>query len=254
MNNQHERRDESKEDNAYIQRAEEKETIEEQIKSAFYFLENEGDFDNPAELLRYTMEKLEAYLHQRTTLHLKQEDFSELSSNLDLLELPIGRIFSYRGRPEIFGESSDSSYSFLQHTEGKEIKVYPLFQADTRQIHEARQFDELIILTGTDMGGRPRQAFADRVSIQDNTLGIESALEPFADGKWEIKEGSDSIMRVDHELTETYLADFTADGLTVSSNDGEILTLKWNPESNKMRVAKQPVTTVSDEAVPGHPR
>ncbi|MBB3068507.1 hypothetical protein FHS14_001483 [Paenibacillus baekrokdamisoli] len=221
------------------QAVEAKATLREHVATAFQYLDNGDRMDNPDEFLEYVMGKLQTFLSLDESMQLNNDAFSKISKGIQIIEVPNGRFFSYRGQPIVFGDSAPSSYSLLQTFSGDHLLVFKIFTADTRQLLNAQVLgNNQFIVSGMDVE-RPRKAFFDVVSINKGKLTIEPGLAPYNDGTWNIESTSDLISRMDNELIETYATKVEKNNTIVSSSDQKELTLRWNEQMKKLEVLKK---------------
>lgn len=209
------------------------------MAEAFAYLEEGDRLRDPATRLQEVMDEFRRFLSQSESLLLTPQEFREISEILQIFDVKDGRIFFYRGMPEVLGESGASGYAFLQVRSGGEPQVYVVFEAEPRQV-----WNVLVkgaggaLLYGVETG-HPRQAFVDRIRWSDGHLEAEPALAPHDDGKWRIGAGSGLVSRTDRLLVETYVVEINENQAVIGSSDGEKLALAWNDETGQFEVLPQ---------------
>lgn len=211
--------------------------LREQLTIGFRLLENGERVERPEALLNEVMENLQRYLEIAESMSLSDQDFQSISPGIDVKEISTARIFTYRGKPELFGDSAAACYSYLQIA-GERPAVFPLYKADSRQITHVMEIDRnLVALAGHDIGARPRIAFVDIAEIKDDALTLSGGLAPYRDDKWQISSQSNLIERTDGLLIETFISSAEKRMIEVGSSESESLPLVWNDTISKFAVS-----------------
>ena len=206
------------------------------LKILFKALKEDSTLDenykmyNCDNVLAYTMNLLYDFLGTEQSLNMSDNEFEEFLG-FPVMPLKEGRIIRYEGKPENFGQSSESKYIFYQWKRGSTVSAYKLYFKDYRRVTDA-----FIIHTGTDSSiiytyGFTSMNFGSRhfihaFKIDSKTCTKIEAMEQFI-YKNEGFISSDGLIPAEVEIEK-----FAEDEIIFKTGEDTSKTLKahFNPE------------------------
>ncbi|EMS72816.1 hypothetical protein [Ruminiclostridium cellobioparum] len=208
------------------------------LKILFKALKEDSSLDenykmyNCDNVLTHTMNLLYDFLGTEQSFNISDNEFEKLLG-FPVMPLKEGRIIRYEGKPENFGESSDSKYIFYQCKRGNTVSAYKLYFKDYRRITDAfvinTGVDSSIIYTYgfTSMNSGSRH-FIHAFKIDSKTCTKVDALGQYM---YENKEFIDSDGLIPYEFE---IEKFTEEEIIFKSGENINKTLKAYFNSSKM--------------------
>jgi len=186
-------------------------------------------------VLNYTMDLLYDFLETDQSFNISDNEFEKLLG-FPVMPLKEGRIIRYEGKPENFGESSETKYIFYQCKRDGIVLAYKLYYKNYRRVT-----DIFVLNNGTDRSiiytyGFTGMNFGSRNFIHAFKIDLETctkidALEQFM---YKNKEfiNSDGLLPDGFEIEK-----FTEDEIIFKSHEDVNNTFKAYFDSEKMKFA-----------------
>lgn len=177
-------------------------------------------------VLTYTMNLLYNFLGTEQSFNISDNEFEKLLG-FPVMPLKEGRIIRYEGKPENFGESSDSKYIFYQYKTGNTVSAYKLYFKDYRRVTDAFVIntgrDSSIIYTYgfTSMNSGSRN-FIHAFKIDSKTCTKADALEQYI---YKNNEFIDFDGLIPYEIE---IEKFTEDEIIFKSGENKTLKAYFN--------------------------
>ncbi len=206
-----------------------KSSLLEQLKSAFYELDNrnpliDNEFDSRG-FLDFTMNIFKDFLETEISYNMSDMDYKEISSGIRVFPVNGGRIFTYTGTPIFFGDSGKSTNSYFQTTKNRKIVPSVLYNNVYRDISEVIQpanDKKLIVIIGSDWNQQGRRAFIDGFYNEEGILKRINILKEYKDMFWCIDAELGTVFHSDDPMTTTYINNTAGRKIEVEAGNEKI--------------------------------
>jgi hypothetical protein len=227
-------------DKALFKKVDEESSTLEKLKILFKALEEDSTINgnytmyNCDNVLTYTMDLLYNFLGTEQSFNISDSEFEKLFG-FPVKPLKEGRIIQYEGKPENFGESSDSKYIFYQRKWGNIVSAYKLYFKDYRRVTDVfvinTGIDNNIIytcgFTSMNLGSRD---FIHAFRIDSKTCTKIDAFEQYM---YKNNEFISSEGLIPHEIQ---IGEFTKDEIVFYSGEDKSNIIKAHFNSKKKKI------------------
>ncbi len=217
---------------------EEKTDSFEQLKSAFYELDNhnpliDNEFDSIS-FLDFTLNIFKKFLETEQAYDMTEVKYNVLSTGIKVFPVKNGRIFTYGGTALLFGDSGRTTFAFLQTKQNNKIKISVLYdnvQKDILNIIQPSEDKNFIVIAGSDRNQQGSRAYMEGFYYENGMLTKKEILKNYNDDLWCVDSKDGTIFLVHAVLAQSVIKNINEKEIEVEAGNAKLI-LSFENKSN----------------------